>query len=270
VLADRQRFKQVLLNLVSNAIKYNRMDGEVRLTCATRPSGEFAVTVSDTGIGIGPQELRRLFTPFDRLGRESTGEEGTGIGLALSQRLVDAMGGRIEVESAPGVGSSFTVLLPMAESGGLTPEEQVSLAAGTLGVIGAVPSPTSELTVVYIEDNLANVRLMEQLAARYPGVTLIHAMQGRLGLELVSSSRPGLILLDLHLPDMSGEEVLRRLQAEETTKDIPTVMVSADASPGQIERTLEMGASGYLTKPFDVKELLLWFEDPHRFVGGSL
>ena len=270
VLADRQRFKQVLLNFVSNAIKYNRTNGEIRLNCSTRPNGEFAVVVSDTGIGIGAEELKRLFTPFDRLGRESTGEEGTGVGLALSQRLIHLMGGRVEVESAPGVGSSFTLLLPMAEVTGLTTEEKISMATKDSDVTAASERPASELTVLYIEDNLANVRLMEQLAARYPGVTLIHAMQGRLGLELVSSSRPGLILLDLHLPDMSGEEVLRRLQAEETTKDIPTVMVSADASPRQIERILEMGASGYLTKPFDVRELLLWFEDPQRFAGESL
>jgi CheY-like chemotaxis protein len=123
------------------------------------------------------------------------------------------------------------------------------------------------LRVVYIEDNLANVRLMEQIVARRREVTLIHAMQGRLGLDLISSSQPGLILLDLHLPDMSGEEVLRRLQAEVTTQDIPTVIVSADASPGQIRRILEMGASGYLTKPFDVEELLRWFDDPHRMEG---
>jgi PAS domain S-box-containing protein len=270
VLADRQRFKQVLLNLVSNAIKYNRNDGEIRLTSATRPNGEFAITVSDTGIGIGAGELGRLFTPFDRLGRESTGEEGTGVGLALSQRLVHLMGGSIEVQSTAGVGSSFTVLLPLADVAELLLGQQDSMATGAASETAAVPGRTSELTIVYVEDNLANLRLMEQLALRRQGVTLIHAMQGRLGLELISSSRPGLILLDLHLPDMSGEEVLRRLQAETTTKDIPTVVVSADASPGQIRRILEMGAVGYLTKPFDVEELLLWFDDPHRMEGVAL
>ncbi len=268
VLADRQRFKQVLLNFVSNAIKYNRNDGKIRLSCSTRPNGEFAITVSDTGIGIGSEELKRLFTPFDRLGRESTGEEGTGVGLALSQRLIQLMGGRIEVESAPGVGSSFTVLLPLVKTVGLQPDELGSPAAGAVSSTATAPGRYSQLTVVYIEDNLANVRLMEQLAARRRGVTLIHAMQGRLGLDLISSSQPGLILLDLHLPDMSGEEVLRRLQAEVTTKGIPTVVVSADASPGQIQRLLEIGASAYLTKPFDIEELLLWFDDPHRMEGA--
>jgi PAS domain S-box-containing protein len=270
VLADRQRFRQMFLNLVSNAIKYNRTDGEIRFSCATRPNRMCAITVSDTGIGIGPEELGRLFTPFDRRGRETTGEEGAGVGLALSQRLIHLMGGSIEVESAPGVGSSFTVLLPLTEYAVPLPGEQGSAATGVASETVTVPGRTSELTIVYIEDNLANVRLMEQLALRRQGVTLIHAMQGRLGLELISSSRPGLILLDLHLPDMSGEEVLRRLQAEATTKDIPTVVVSADASAGQMRRILEMGAAGYLTKPFDVEELLLWFDDPHRLEGGAL
>ena len=270
VLADRQRFKQVLLNFVSNAIKYNRNDGEIRLTCDTRPNGEFAITVSDKGIGIGSEELERLFTPFDRLGQEATAVEGTGVGLALSQRLIHLMGGRIEVESTAGVGSSFTVLLPLAGGVESTTVEQGSLEARTVSATAAVPGRSSALTVVYIEDNLANVRLMEQLAARRQGITLIHAMQGGLALELITSSRPGLILLDLHLPDMSGEEVLRRLQAESITRRIPTVVVSANASPGQIRRILEMGASGYLTKPFDVEELLLWFDNPHRMEGESL
>ena len=268
VLADRQRFKQVLLNLVANAIKYNRNDGEISLSCSARPSGECAVTVSDTGIGIGPEELKRLFTPFDRLGRESTGEEGTGVGLALSQRLVQLMGGRFEVASSPGVGSSFTVLVPLVKDVGPQPDEQGSPAAGAESSTADTPARHSQLRVMYVEDNLANVRLMEQIVARRREVTLIHAMQGRLGLELIASSQPDLILLDLHLPDMSGEEVLRRLQAEVTTKGIPTVVVSADASPGQIQRILEMGASGYLTKPFDVEELLRWFDDPHAMKGS--
>ena len=263
VLADRQRFKRVLLNLVANAIKYNRNDGEIRLSCSTQANGEFAIAVSDTGIGIGSEELQRLFTPFDRLGRENTGEEGTGVGLALSQRLIHLMGGRIEVASAPGVGSSFTVLLPLVKTVGPHNDEQRSPAVDSVPSTATTQVRHSTLRIVYIEDNLANVRLMEQIAARRREVTLFHAKQGRLGLELISSSQPDLILLDLHLPDMSGEEVLRRLQAETNTKDIPTVVVSADASPGQIRRILEMGASGYLTKPFDVGELLRWFDDPH-------
>jgi PAS domain S-box-containing protein len=268
VLADRQRFKQVLLNLVSNSIKYNREGGEITLTCAGRSDHTFALTVSDTGIGMGAEELERLFTPFDRLGRESTGEEGTGVGLALSQRLIHLMGGSIEVESATGVGSSFTIVLPLTRVAELPTDDRGSDEESARGVTTLTSVDPEGLTVVYIEDNLANVRLMEQLAARRRRVTLVHAMQGRLGLDLVASSRPGLILLDLHLPDMSGEEVLRRLQAEADTKDIPTVVVSADASLGQIRRVLELGASGYLTKPFDVEELLRWLDDPEGMKVG--
>ena len=266
VLADRQRFMQVLLNLVSNSIKYNRRDGEIRLSCATRPSRLFALTVSDTGIGMSESEVRRLFTPFDRLGRESTGEEGTGVGLALSQRLVNLMGGTIEVESQPGVGSRFTVVLPLAD-GSVLSDSATSSDARDETSSAAVGASLAPVTVAYIEDNLANVRLMERLVERRAGVSLVHAMQGRLGLELVASSEPDLIFLDLHLPDMSGEEVLRRLRADDATRGIPIVVVSADATPGQIRRIVDMGATGYLVKPFDIEEVLTWLDEVQRDKG---
>jgi PAS domain S-box-containing protein len=270
VVADRQRLKQVLLNLVSNAIKYNRENGEIRVTCGVEPGERLAITIADTGIGINPEEVGRLFTPFDRLGRESTGEEGTGVGLALSQRLAQLMDGRIEVQSEPGVGSSFTLILPLAEEVDHSTGQRGTEGSEPSIAPGVVPGSSASLTVVYIEDNLANVRLMEELAARRAGVSLVHAMQGRLGLELIFSSRPDLVLLDLHLPDMSGEEVLRRLRAEAATADIPVVVVSADASPGQIRRLMGMGATGYLTKPFDIAELLVWFDQPRGAEGGAL
>ena len=264
VLADRQRLMQVLLNLVSNSIKYNRHGGEIRLSCATRPSRLFALTVSDTGIGMSESEVRRLFTPFDRLGRESTGEEGTGVGLALSQRLVHLMGGTIEVESQPGVGSRFTVVLPLVEGVMLGDAAAPSDAAREETSSASAEASPLAVTVAYIEDNLANVRLMERLVERRTGVSLVHAMQGRLGLELVASSMPDLIFLDLHLPDMSGEEVLRRLMADDATRGIPIVVVSADATPGQIRRIIEMGAAGYLVKPFDIEEVLAWIDEMPR------
>ena len=261
VLADRQRLMQVLLNLVSNSIKYNRPGGEIHLNCATRSPDMFAVSVADTGIGMGEAEIGRLFTPFDRLGRESTGEEGTGVGLALSQRLVQLMGGWIEAQYELGVGSRFTVVLPLAHGDDSFLAHHGGPDAGNSAPPTRVTGGSSALSVAYIEDNLANVRLMERLAKRRPGVSLVHAVQGRLGLDLVTSSPPDLIFLDLHLPDMSGEEVLRRLMAEPATRDIPIVVVSADANPSQVRRVMEIGARGYLTKPFDVEEVLAWFDE---------
>ena len=268
VFADRQRLMQVLLNLVSNSIKYNRKDGEIHLDCAPRLPDMFAVTVADTGIGMGEAEVGRLFTPFDRLGRESTGEEGTGVGLALSRRLVQLMGGWIEVDSELGVGSRFTVVLPLAHGEELSLDERNRRGVDHRDPPTQVRSGSTTLTVTYIEDNLANVRLMERLADRRPGVSLVHAIQGRLGLDLVASSPPDLIFLDLHLPDVSGEEVLRRLKADPVTRGIPTVVVSADASPSQVRRVMEIGARGYLTKPFDVEEVLNWFDEILREKGA--
>ena len=268
VLADRQRLKQVLMNLVSNAIKYNRAGGKIRVRCQLRPGGAVSLSVIDTGIGMGPAELQRLFTPFDRLGREGSGEEGTGVGLALSQRLIHLMGGRIEVESSAGVGSTFTVVMPLSGSAEWPHAGENRSDAGSASSEGASHATTTPLAVLYVEDNLANVRLMERITALRPRVTLTHATQGGLALELIASTRPDLILLDLHLPDMSGEEVLRRLQAENETRDIPTVVVSADASPGQIRRVIELGAAGYLTKPFKIEEMLAWFDEPWRKAPG--
>ena len=270
VLADRQRLKQVLMNLVSNAIKYNRTGGEIRVRCHLRPGGEVSFSVIDTGIGMGPAELQRLFTPFDRLGREGSGEEGTGVGLALSQRLIHLMGGRIEVESSAGVGSTFTVVMPLSGSAEWPHAGENRSDAGSASSEEASHATTTPLAVLYVEDNLANVRLMERITALRPRVTLTHAMQGGLALELIASTRPDLILLDLHLPDMSGEEVLRRLRAENETRDIPTVVVSADASPGQIRRVIELGAAGYLTKPFKIEEMLAWFDEPHRMATNHV
>lgn len=270
VLADRQRLKQVLLNLVSNAIKHNRDEGQVSLSCAVQPDGMFAITVSDTGIGVPPGEIDRLFAPFDRMGAENTEVEGTGVGLALSLALVQAMGGRLEVESTLGVGSSFTVLLPLIEAA----EPQAAERSPMTNDFGPATADVAQglhgpLTVVYIEDNLASLRLVQQVAARRPGVRLVHAMHGQVGLDLVSSTRPDLILLDLHLPDMPGEEVLRRLRAESATENTPIVIISADATPGRVQRLRDRGASGYLTKPVDVKELLAWFDEALRIEGET-
>ncbi len=252
VLADGQRLKQVLLNLLSNAIKYNRKGGTVTLSCARTAAGRLRIKVSDTGRGLPPDALERLFTPFERLGADQAGIEGTGLGLALSKRLVEAMGGTLGVESTLGRGSAFWVELTLAESpvdrlprDGQGPVSPASPAAPSQGGI-----------VLYVEDNLSNVQLIKRLLAHRPGVRLLPVMQGRLALDLASQHNPDLILLDLQLPDIPGDEVLRRLRETPETRHIPVIVISADATPGQTERLRTAGAWQYLTKPLDVKKFL--------------
>jgi len=253
VLGDRQRLKQVLLNLLSNAVKYNREGGSVELSCAPAADGRLRIKVTDTGLGIPPEALARLFVPFERVGRQS-GIEGTGLGLPLSKRLAEAMGGTLDLTSAPGQGSTFWIELPLVEG----PVEQDQRERQDEAVPAGDPEepPGPPITVLYIEDNMSNLRLVERILGRRPGVRLISAMRPELGLELAGEHHPDLVLLDLHLPDMPGETVLRRLQTNPRTAGIPVVILSADARPSLIERLLEQGARGFLTKPLAVKELL--------------
>jgi PAS domain S-box-containing protein len=250
VLADRQRLQQILLNLLSNAVKYNRTRGAVAVSCEERSAGRLRILVADTGHGISPDKLERLFTPFDRLGAEGTDVEGTGLGLTLSKYLVEAMGGTLEVTSEVGVGSTFAVELPLTAA----PVDGLKLPSASPTV--HAERPEGRMVVLYIEDNVSNLRLVEQVLARRPQTTLLSAMQGQLGLDLAREHRPDLILLDLHLPDVPGDEVLRRLHEEPRTRGIPVVILSADATPGQVERLLAAGAQAYLTKPLDIRQLL--------------
>ena len=250
VTADQQRLKQVMINLLANAIKYNKEGGEVWLACESRPDGWQRISVRDTGPGIPPEQQEKLFQPFERLGAEQRDEvEGTGLGLALSKRLVELMGGRIGVESGVGAGSTFWVELPGAEhpANGMTPP----LAARPLPAIYG-----QNQTILYIEDNLANYELVAQVLAEEVQAKLVWAIQGSIGLELARQHLPDLILLDLNLPDMHGSEVLARLRQDETTAAIPVIVISADATPHQIERLKDAGADGYLTKPLNVAEFL--------------
>ncbi|MGQ0549628.1 MAG: ATP-binding protein [Armatimonadota bacterium] len=251
VTADRQRLKQVLLNLLANGIKYNRRGGMVTLSYQEAPGDRFRILVTDTGLGIPPERLERLFTPFERLGAEQTGVEGTGLGLALSKRLVEAMGGTLGVKSTVGQGSMFWVELAVAKSP-VPRLEEIQKDLPGLPQLGA----SGRTRIVLIEDNLSNVKVIQRLLANRQEVTLIPTMQGRLGLSLARQHHPHLILLDLHLPDISGHDVLQQLQADPETAKIPVVVVSADATPGQIERVLAAGARAYLTKPLEVKKLL--------------
>jgi len=250
-VADRQRMKQVMLNLLSNAVKYNQKGGTVTVGYIVTTDNRLVLTVKDTGLGIPAQVLHRIFTPFDRLGAESTGVEGTGLGLAVSKALVSAMNGTITVESRIGFGSTFTVILHAAED----PTAHLEDNEVSAYVSPAAVSSASQV-VLYVEDNLANLKLVQNILERRPGIKLVSAMQGGLGIDMARTCRPDLALLDLNLPDMSGSDVLRKLRENPETKNIPVVMISADASPGQAQRLIDAGASAYLTKPIEIKQLL--------------
>ena len=254
VLADRQRIKQVLLNLIANAVKYNRPRGTVLVTCKAGDDGTTELRVSDTGIGIASEHIERLFVPFDRLGAEQSAIEGTGVGLPLSLRLVQAMEGDLSVESTPGEGSTFTVTLPSARApGDLEADAAIADAERQIALDDDL---RAHGTLLYIEDNLTNLHLMQRVVARRPGIRLLHAPQGRMGLELARTKHADIILLDLHLPDLSGMEVLGQLRADPATASVPVYIVSADATAGQVLRMRSAGAVGYLTKPLDVRRVL--------------
>jgi PAS domain S-box-containing protein len=246
---DAQRLKQVVINLLSNAVKYNREGGEARIFVKASGSDRIQIAVADTGPGIARESLAKLFIPFERLdrGREV---QGTGLGLALSRSLVEAMGGTLEVESSPGEGSTFTIELargePVAVAEAGTEEHELI----------AERSYDGERRLLYIEDTVANLRLVEQILESRPSVRVLPAGMGRLGLELAAEHQPDLILLDLHLPDIGGEQVLARLQADERTRQIPVVILSADATERSRAPLLDDGARAYLTKPIGVRDLL--------------
>jgi len=250
VHADHQRLRQVLLNLLSNAIKYNHPAGTVTITASQQPGDRLRIAVADTGRGIAADDLDRLFTPFERLDAAQAGIEGTGLGLALSRQLVSAMGGTSGVQSTLGEGSVFWIELPAAEPIAVA---QVAIARDPVAVPRTYAAPK---TVLYVEDMVENLRLVEQILKQRPSTTVIPAMLGGVALDLARQHHPDLILLDLHLPDIPGEEVLRRLQADPATRTIPVVVLSADATPHQIDRLLAAGAASYLTKPLSVRAFL--------------
>ncbi len=248
VLADRQRLLQVMLNLLSNAVKYNRAGGRVGVGVEAVSDDLVRITVTDTGRGIRAEDIDRVFEPFDRLGAECSGVEGTGVGLTLSKYLVERMGGAIAVYSRFGEGTTFTVDLPTA----VGPDLQLR---GPDTSRDELPS-VNTLRVLHIEDNLANLELVEQVLTRSGVVELLAAMSGSLGIELARQHVPHLILLDLHLPDMSGTDLLDALHDDPRTAAIPVVVVTADATPSQIQRLRDLGVAAYLTKPIDIRELL--------------
>jgi PAS domain S-box-containing protein len=255
VHADRTRVKQVMINLLSNAIKYNRVGGTVIVQCEVSGENRVRVSVKDTGAGLAPEQLAQLFQPFNRLGKETSAEEGTGIGLVVTKQLIELMGGVIGVESSVGTGSVFWFDLAAAS----TPE----LALDNFGESGlderhpvAAHALPSQRTLLYVEDNPANLALVEQLIARRSDLKLLTAIDGHLGIQLARTYQPDVILMDINLPGISGFGALKILHKDPATAHIPVMALSANAVPRDIEKGLEAGFFRYLTKPIKVLEFM--------------
>lgn len=250
VMADAQRFKQVLLNLLSNAVKYNRYGGSIVITGSLTMSGALRLDMRDEGPGIPSEKMERLFQPFDRLGLTDEDQQGTGLGLMLSRGLIEAMNGRLWAESEVGNGTLMRMELPL-----VTEELKENLMAEVDEYLQNNHQENNGV-VLYIEDNLANIKLVEAILSRIPMVKLVTAMQGHLAMDMAREHLPDLILLDVHLPDMNGADLLATLKQEPETKEIPVIVISADATSTQVHRLMELGARKYLTKPIVVKEFI--------------
>jgi CheY-like chemotaxis protein/anti-sigma regulatory factor (Ser/Thr protein kinase) len=252
VKADRTRVKQVLINLLSNAIKYNRARGTVEVTCSANTAERIRISVQDTGEGLSPEKLAQLFQPFNRLGQDASAEEGTGIGLVVSKRLVELMGGEIGVESTVGVGSVFWIELNLAAAPKPATDADELLAP----IQARVPHGAALRTLLYVEDNLANMQLVEQLIARRPDIRLLCAGDGTRGIALARIHQPEVILMDINLPGISGIQALKILREDPATAHIPVLAISANAMPHDIKKGLEAGFFRYLTKPIKVNEFM--------------
>ncbi|MDZ4186211.1 MAG: PAS domain S-box protein [Desulfuromonadales bacterium] len=252
VNADRTRVKQLLINLLSNAIKYNSGGGTVVVTCTLSPPDAIRISVRDTGAGLAPEQIAQLFQPFNRLGQEAHGEQGTGIGLVVCKRLVELMDGVIGVESSVGEGSVFWLELKQ------TTEPQAAARTAELAKVREVQSPVGgELyTVLYVEDNPANLMLVEDILARRSDIRLLSARDAVTGIKMALASLPDVVLMDINLPGISGIEALKILAESPTTAHIPVVALSANAIPRDIEKGLEAGFFRYLTKPIKVNQFL--------------
>jgi signal transduction histidine kinase/ActR/RegA family two-component response regulator len=250
VYADQQRLRQVLLNLLSNAVKYNHPAGRVTVTVEPTGGSGLRISVADTGRGIAGYDIERLFTPFQRLDAAQAGIEGAGLGLTLSRQLIEAMGGTVGATSRQGEGSVFWVDLPVAPE---TAAAQPAVSGDQLITSRAYAGPK---TVLYIEDMVETLRLVEHIFRQRPSVSIVPAMLGGVALDLAAEHHPDLILLDLNLPDMSGEELLHRIKSDPATAAIPVIIVSAETDQARIDRLLADGATGYLTKPISVRGFL--------------
>jgi PAS domain S-box-containing protein len=252
VAADRTRLKQVLVNLLSNAIKYNRPNGSVSVSCSKPDPERMRISVEDNGPGLSPEKLAQLFQPFNRLGQENGAQEGTGIGLVVSKRLVELMGGEIGVQCTLGKGCVFWFELMLANA------SKLELGATDKSATTAVLAPRSlaQHTLLYIEDNPANMALVAQLLERRSGMHLLGAPDAMQGITLAQLHQPQLILMDINLPGINGLQALKMLHDDPSTRHIPVLAISANAMPRDIEKGLDAGFFAYLTKPIKVPEFM--------------
>ena len=264
VFADRIRVKQVLINLFSNAVKYNREHGRVEVRCAQSSPERIRISIKDSGAGISPEHLAQLFQPFNRLGQENGNEEGTGIGLVVTKQLVELMGGTMGVESTVEVGSEFWVELildatPQLSAGYTTPPEFATQAQDN----------SSLRTLLYVEDNPTNLLLVEQILAGHARLHMINAHDGHLGIALARAQVPAVILMDINLPGINGIKALKLLHEDPATCHIPIIALSANVLPRDINKGLEAGFFRYLTKPIKINELMKALDDALNFIDGG-
>ncbi len=269
VMGDQTRVKQVLINLLSNAIKYNRTLGTVEVQCRTNPPDRIRVSVKDSGVGLSLNQQEQLFKPFNRLGQENGSEEGTGIGLVVSKQLVELMGGVIGVESGVGTGSVFWFDLMSANE----TNHVMTEGSGTAAEQHPVPGGTRLHTLLYVEDNQANITLVEHIIARHPTIRLLIALNGASGIEIARSSLPDVILMDINLPGINGIDTMKMLRSDSATAHIPVIAISANAMPYDIQRGLDEGFYRYITKPIIVNEFMATLNDVLEYAertSGSL
>ena len=250
VWADRTRLKQIVINLLSNAIKYNKEQGTVVVDCSISNLGRVRFCVKDTGEGLSPEKVAQLFQPFNRLGQDASGVVGTGIGLVVTKRLVELMNGSLDVSSTVGVGSAFCCDLPVAQPPQLATRDDEDPPPHK----PEAPCVTPLRTLLYVEDNPANLMLVERLIARRPDMQLLSAINGTLGIELARVHQPQVILMDINLPGISGIRALKRLREDTATSHIPVIALSANAMPHDIAKGVEVGFFGYLTKPIKIQD----------------